>query len=389
MIPVIFITAFLLFIAYAVLMLYYAAGWSKTHTYFPDQQLPQTTVSIIIAARNEASNIVELLQALQQQDYPKSLLEIIIVDDHSEDKTAALVRAHGDASVKLICMSDVMKKTDSKAFKKMAIATGVTQSSGSLIITTDADCLPGPSWVSTIMSYYEKHHPSMIVMPVNMTGQNTLVGIFQHLDFMCMQGITAASIQQRFTMMCNGANLAYTKKAFEAVDGFHGIDTLASGDDMMLMHKIAKLDSNKIMYLKSKEVIINTPAEKTWRQFLQQRMRWASKSTAYQDSSLMPILALVFAFNLMLIASFISCFLSDDLLTLPWFEVSAWYALGFIVGMKILIEILFLIPVSRFFGSTKKLFFFSFLQPLHILYIVVAALLGQSGSYSWKGRHSP
>ena len=128
MIPVIFITTLLLLLAYAVLMFYYAAGWKKTKTFLKESQSPQTKVSIIVAARNEAENIVALLNALQKQDYPKSLLEIIIVDDHSDDETANLVHTHGDASVKLICMSDVMKETASTAYKKMAIATGVAQS---------------------------------------------------------------------------------------------------------------------------------------------------------------------------------------------------------------------------------------------------------------------
>lgn len=40
--------------------------------------------------------------------------------------------------------------------------------------------------------------------------------------------------------MCNGANLAYERKAFNEVNGFAGVDHIASGDDMLLMHKIGK-----------------------------------------------------------------------------------------------------------------------------------------------------
>lgn len=58
------------------------------------------------------------------------------------------------------------------------------------------------------------------------------------IGFYDTTGDNGASVYRNIHSMCNGANLAYTKKAFEEVGGFTGIDHIASGDDMLLMHKI-------------------------------------------------------------------------------------------------------------------------------------------------------
>ena len=73
------------------------------------------------------------------------------------------------------------------------------------------------------------------------------------MDFMVLQGITGAVVYKNNLSMCNGANLAYEKKAFYEVNGFAGIDHIASGDDMLLMHKIWKKYPDRVHYLKSKE----------------------------------------------------------------------------------------------------------------------------------------
>jgi cellulose synthase/poly-beta-1,6-N-acetylglucosamine synthase-like glycosyltransferase len=108
-----------------------------------------------------------------------------------------------------------------------------------LIVTTDADCIASPAWLRTIVAFYETFDPVLIAAPVTFFSKGTFFDIFQSLDFMALQGITGATIHKKFHAMCNGANLAYTKKAFDEVGGFTGIDNIASGDDMLLMHKIS------------------------------------------------------------------------------------------------------------------------------------------------------
>jgi hypothetical protein len=176
--------------------------------------------------------------------------------------------------------------------------------------------------------------------------------------------------------MCNGANIAYRKDAFFAVNGFSGIDNIASGDDMLLMHKIQQAYPGRLGYLFSREAIISTPPMTSWSAFFNQRIRWASKADKYNDRSVFWVLLLVYIVNFLLLAVLvISIFVPQGF--------SNWLIL---VIAKTLTELAFMVPVAAFFRQTHVLTWFPLMQPFHILYTVIAGWLGKFGSYRWKGR---
>jgi cellulose synthase/poly-beta-1,6-N-acetylglucosamine synthase-like glycosyltransferase len=193
---------------------------------------------------------------------------------------------------------------------------------------------------------------------------------------MTLQGIAGASVSKRFHTMCNGANIAYSKKAFDEVQGFAGIDSLPTGDDMLLMHKIFKRYPDGVVWLKSREAIVTTKACPTWHAFFQQRIRWASKAAYYDDKRILWVLLLVYLLNAaLLLAALATIFLN----------LALWPLLFWLL-VKTIVELVFLLPVAHFFGSNKWLQVFPLLQPVHIVYTVVAGWLGRFGSYQWKGR---
>jgi cellulose synthase/poly-beta-1,6-N-acetylglucosamine synthase-like glycosyltransferase len=243
-------------------------------------------------------------------------------------------------------------------------------------VTTDADCQFHHEWLSSINAFYQDQQSRFIAAPVRFTYQDNWIERLQALDFMILQGITGASVSSRFHDMCNGANLAYTRKSFEKVNGFAGVDHLASGDDMFLMHKVAKLYPDRVHYLKSKEAIVTTRPMTTWKALLQQRRRWASKTFAYTDRKLIATLGFVYVFNLWFLILLAAGFLQ------PVFFL---YALCFIL-VKTLIEWPFVRSVSQFFGEEKLLRWFPFFQPVHIIYTILVGVLSQWGRYEWKGR---
>jgi cellulose synthase/poly-beta-1,6-N-acetylglucosamine synthase-like glycosyltransferase len=117
------------------------------------QQASDSTplVSIIIAARNEAYNIAGTLQSLLAQDYPRDLMEIIVVDDRSEDDTSeiAIKFSKNDNRIKLVRQSEITKGISPK---KQALEKGIEASSGEIILTTDADCYHDPGWIRALVS---------------------------------------------------------------------------------------------------------------------------------------------------------------------------------------------------------------------------------------------
>ncbi len=368
----------LLFIGYFFLITYYKIGWASIQQKKHVENYQNTFVSIIVPARNEEDNISNLIHSIQNQTYPKSCFELIIIDDCSTDKTAEIVKNYSDSNIKLIALSDFLEEKNINAYKKKAIEIGIKASSGTLIITTDADCTMGENWLQEIVNCFEINQPKMMVMPVQINYENRFIEIFQSLDFMCLQGITGASVQKKFHGMCNGANLAYTKSVFEEVDGFSGIDHIASGDDLLLMHKIAKKYANEILYLKSAAVIVKTKAATTLKAFINQRIRWASKAEKYEDKRMFPVLMLVYFFNLSLFIMMALALLKHTQTTINVFLI--------FLTLKTGIELLFLYPVAKFFGERKLLWLFPIFQPFHIVYTVIAGFLGKFGTYNWKDR---
>lgn len=359
-----------LFIPYAILILFYRAGWNELEIYSAEEQDTNIRISVIIAARNEQENIARLLESIKVQTYPSDLLEVIVVDDHSDDDTAVI--ASGFSGVKLI----KLQFENINSYKKKAIETGIAAASGDMIVVTDADCIVHPGWLKTIAAFKKKTNAVFIAAPVVIQNDSSLLQTFQSLDFMVLQGITAASVQKRIHNMCNGANLAYERKVFFEVNGFEGIDQIASGDDMLLMQKIASRFPGKIAYLLSKEAIVTTQSTKTWKEFFNQRIRWASKATNYNDIRIFSVLFLVYFFNCALLALLIAGF---------WMPYLWLGFLGILLG-KIIVELIFISPVAKFYGQEKLLNLFPLYQPLHIIYTIVAGWFGTFGSFEWKGR---
>ena len=176
--------------------------------------------------------------------------------------------------------------------------------------------------------------------------------------------------------MCNGANLAYEKAAFNEVGGFSGIDNLPSGDDMLLMHKIYKKYPQQVFYLKHESAIVSTAPVSSWKSFFHQRIRWASKADSYDDKRIFWVLLLVYGINLFFLALGIAAFFHTT-----W----AFFLLLFLLA-KVLIEFPFVNTVASFFRQRMLLNYFILMQPLHILYTIIAGWLGKFGSFEWKGR---
>ncbi|MBS1688507.1 MAG: glycosyltransferase [Bacteroidetes bacterium] len=360
-------------------MVLYRIGWQRQpDVALPDSYEPATSVAVIIPARNEAGNIEQCINAILAQDYPKDLLEIIVIDDHSTDNTYEIVNGYGSAVRCLKLASYIQEGETLTAFKKKALSIGIAHSKDNLIVTTDADCIAKPGWLRNIAAIYEREQPVMIVAPVDFTSNGSLLQTFQSIDFMSMQGITAAAYNMKLGNMSNGANLAFSRQAFDAVDGYKGIDHLASGDDYLLMMKLQQAFPGRISYLKSKDAIVSTSPQESWNGFIQQRIRWASKSGKYKDDKLTTILILVYLFNFLFLALVIAAF----------FKAVLWAVVMAALALKIVAELYFLAPVARFFKKEMQLKYFVLLQPLHIAYIIVAGFLGFAGVYKWKGRIS-
>lgn len=375
---ILFIASCILLTGYYFLIHYYHRSWQQVpRSGISHNAVITEKISVVVPARNEEAIIEQCILSLLQQSYPKELTEIIIVDDHSTDTTAAVVQRYAGQGIRLLSLREKKMNNDPViAYKKKAIETAIEAASGTLIVTTDADCTFHKDWLATIAAFHTQRKAKLIVAPVRIKSGNSLLSVFQSIDFAVLQGITAASVYKKFHNMCNGANLAYEKAAFNSVNGFEHIDHIASGDDLLLMEKISSRYPDAIAYLNAPEAIVETLPVPHWKAFFNQRIRWASKAGQYKDKRILFVLSLVYLLNLLLLI-----LLAGSVLQPGWL---LFFAVAFFY--KTLIEWSFVHKVLTWFTLQHCMRWFIPLQPLHIAYTVIAGLFGSFGSYVWKGR---
>ncbi len=347
-------------------------SWNRIKI-IPSSSLKKLTVSVIIPSRNEEDNIGSLLGDLAGSTYEKNNFEIIIVNDHSTDSTwenvNSWVKEHSaiGLNIKLV-------QLDKEKGKKAAINKGISKATGEIILTTDADCRVSGSWIKEIAGSFPGS--DMVFGPVMLLDTGSFFSRLQSLEIMVLQAVGAATWKLGFPTMCNGANLAYTKKAFEKVKGFSGNRHIASGDDEFLLHKIYGEGSGKIQFIKSREAIVYTQPHHNIFQFISQRKRWAGKWKAYRHAPSRLLAIFIFLANLGFTIGMISIF----------FEFIALNLLGGIFFLKINLEFLLLNTIRKFFSVKISMGSFILLQVIYPFYVVFFSIVSQIGGYYWKGR---
>ena len=362
----------ILFLAYMILVSYYTYQWSRVPVFFVQDTKQKRGFSVLIPARNEENNIGGLLVALQGQQYPSELIEVMVIDDGSTDQTAKIVQQF--PFVRLLSSEN----DDGRCGKKQAIRTGLERATHEWILTTDADSLPGPNWIATLNDFIDQREDTICVVgPVTLTTlDSTLLQAFQRYDHLMFQGITAAAIGSGLHALGNGANLCYQKDAFHAVNGFQGIDQLASGDDILLIEKFMQQYPGQVQFLKSNKAIVKTTACANWKELWQQRLRWVSKAGIYKNPRLQLAQWITGGFNVVLLVQTLFCILQPAELK-P--TLAVWI-------LKAILEWMLIAPVAKLYREPKNALLFFLLQPLHVCYLIAVAIAGKGRSYDWKGR---
>lgn len=349
--------------------------WKQQPTFEADTVAPKTSVAVLIPARNEGLQISKLLESLATQYFPSDLWEFVIIDDHSTDNTAAIVSDFMAANPQLPGRLILLKDWEQSG-KKAALRAGIAQTSSSLIVTTDADCSMNERWLHSLVRYYETNSLSMILGPVQMLKRTGWLATFQSMELMGLMGVTAASATNDKPLMANGANLLYERTAYESLRGTPAKPMIASGDDVFLMLEMHAQRPNSVGFIKSREAIVYTEPSSDLQAFLQQRIRWASKSAHFEERHVRYLGSIVAG----LYAVLLIC-----LLCTPFKPVFlALYLIS--LFFKGIIDFFFLRDVTKFFKSSKLHLLTIPVQFVYPFYALLTVILSRFGAYQWKGR---
>lgn len=279
-------------LAIAVLQGMLLSGWSKgliqplTVRAMDETDLPRLTV--LIPMRDEADHIAALLQSIHAQSYPMDRVEVVVVNDSSSDRSVAIVEGMQIRWPALRIISSEGRG------KKAAITTGIAVATHEIIVLSDADTRCGPLRLRRIAESMRETQADLVIAPVWTEGSGILGGL-QEEEQAALLGVAMGSADSGSPLLAYGSNMAFRKKAFHAVGGYHG-DRYASGDDHFLLQRM-RMNGKRVSALLHPDALVMTSAVNTWREFLSQRLRWAGKMRG--SSNLLSFLGLLWPWLLL------------------------------------------------------------------------------------------
>jgi cellulose synthase/poly-beta-1,6-N-acetylglucosamine synthase-like glycosyltransferase len=366
-------------LVYLGLMLYFRQGLKKNSTPLIQSKNSITFISVVVCFRNEESNLPELLESLVSQHYPVNNYEIILYNDASNDGSMAIIKKfQAQYTAPLIICRDVPLKQGANSPKKLALNDAASKSNAELIVVTDADCTLNANWLVLIEQSYLQENALMITGPVATKKGRGWLNELQYIELQALAAVSAGAIGHKNAIMCNGANLGFNRKAFLSLDPYKYNLHISSGDDMFLLLQMQHYHKNRIVYLAHAESVVYTKGKEHLRDYLNQRVRWASKSKSYQQYVIKGVALLVLNFNA------IPLFIPLLALKIKWI-----YVLVLFVSLILIKQTADILLLSRFSKQVDmkvnywKLLLFQYIEALLTLLVAIKSI---KGSYVWKGR---
>jgi cellulose synthase/poly-beta-1,6-N-acetylglucosamine synthase-like glycosyltransferase len=358
----------LVFLWYLQLMVRYRRAWCGLPETEVAAGAPLPGVSVVIAFRNEEENLPALLDSLDAQDYPVSQREFILADDHSSDRSAALVAefSQGHEGFRLAGSSP-------ETGKKAALLAGIGLARFPVVVTTDADCTMGVSWLRCLAGPLAGGRPSVAMGPVDQEPGQGFIGKFGALEFVSLNASGAAAAAGGRAVFCSGASLAYPLSLFRLFPDPLRKDVVSGDDTLLLLH--AKHQGMPVKVVKNRNAVVTTRVPGGWKPFLASRARWGFKPGMYADAAV-----LFTALRVALQSLAMLCALA----VIPLGGM-AWL-FPTLVLMKYAADAWFLHPYLKFYGKQLPwLPMFAF-EAVYPLYVAMTAGMALAGNTSWKGR---
>jgi poly-beta-1,6-N-acetyl-D-glucosamine synthase len=364
---ILIVIASLVCVAYCFVLYYIFNNWGLEKSTI---SLEKTVgVTVLIAARNEEMHISKCLTSILDSfpnDNPH--IQILVIDDHSEDNTANIVKRFSDKV-------EYLKLTDAKG-KKNAIALGIQQSKHEHILITDADCIVDRNWISSMVNGLVNNKFDFMTGLVKVERERSVISEYEFLDFCSLMAATKYGIDKEYYYLANGANMIFKKESFLSIEGYKNNQNLASGDDVFLINEM-KRKGLSVGFHHDMDGMVKTRSQQSTATLLNQRKRWATKTKSYANSHLWIVQGIVFSICVLIAGLIFLCLIKPEIL----------YLTLIICVFKIIVDFIFLRKIANSLNEKldKLLFIPSFF--LHLVMLIYMGIHGIFQSkYQWKGR---
>lgn len=357
---------------YTIVILILFRGLCSLRTY---NECGRHTFSIVIAARNEESNIRKCLDTVLNQSIDRSVYEVILVDDRSGDATLSIAQEYAlqYSNLKVLHVESV---PDGISPKKHAVSQGIACAQNEIVAFTDADCEVTPDWLSMISRTFSD--TTGLVQGITsysyIDGMNKIFWGIQSIDFLSHGVVAASAIGAGIPLNSNANNFAFRRSVFNEVGGYCGEKgRVVSGDDDLLMQKIWESKKWKIRFMIDEAGSVSTLPTKTVMGVFEQRKRWGSKTIHYNARHVV-MLSGIFLFYLSIIAAFIAAI----------FSFSAFFTACGLIFIKMTGELMLLIPGTRIFKQKVLRKYIITASLIQLPLVISAVFSGVLGKFNWK-----
>jgi len=342
-----------------ILLYYYLSIFNKLRRVKLSVKTTDIPVSIVIAAKNEKSNLEQNLPLILNQDY--SNFEVVVINDGSFDGTFdfldSLAKEHKNLSVRHLDINERFQRG-----KKFALTIGIKLAKHEQLLFTDADCRPNSEhWIKAMMS--AKENKEIVLGNAPLTVKANLLGsIIKYETFhTALQYLTYALAGK--TYMGVGRNLSYSKSLFFKNKGFASHQHIQSGDDDLFVQETA--NPTNVAVCVNPDSFMYSQGPQGFKKWLNQKTRHLSTSKAYLGK----YKRLLGVYSVFQILIYITCITSIILQPLYWYIPIA------IIGFKWIVQWFVFFKPTRMLDAKKIGYALPYYDVLYTLYLLLFGLI--------------
>jgi len=332
---------------------------------------------VVIAARNEETNIQRTIESLAAQNYPKERYEIVVVNDRSSDTTGVILQKLQKDMANLRVIS-ITECPDDISPKKYSLIRAVKTINCPFIVTTDADCVHHPDW---LRSYAGLTGDKLgVATGITMFQQTEYRSGFekvwqnmQSIEYMSHQIVMAGAIGHNVGFSGNGNNMMFNRQLYDDYEHEAIQKKVISGDDFFIIQTAEKMHY-RLKFNLNPAGIVHTLPQRTLRDMINQRARWSSKIGRAS--------APVLLFSVNTFFYYLGLTLYPFLLL---FSPAYWSIFAVLFGTKIFCDAFYMIYGYKKFDRKLNPLYYIFMELIHAPFIVIVAVIGSLFGFTWKG----
>lgn len=222
------------------------------------------SVSVVVAGRNEAASIEACIRSLIDQGYPN--LDILVIDDHSEDETYQIARRFArEGSIRVIRNNEVC----GRAGRPTASNLGLRFATGEFIVSLDADTTFDQGLIEALIAPFDD--PKIGVVAGNVLVRNREKNLLTRIQ--TIEYAVSIDLHKRWsratgsTLQASGAIGAFRRQALNDIGGWD--PELAEDGDICL-----RLVKSGWRVTFAHEAVALTDVPEKWSVIIKQRTRW-------------------------------------------------------------------------------------------------------------------